>query len=153
MITDRALLRKVAGEHYDDIAAGGASFSLDEVEKALRADGMLDHLREALLAEAVHRVVKSIDQERRRTPEQGEMFGDSEQVLALNAGDRRRRGSCTRPDLVAHLGHVEANAVKVAVAAERERREFELLDPYLLRGLTHAEAVAAYAADHPEGAA
>ena len=149
MNEDRALLKKLAAEHYDGLAATGGSFLLADVEATLRRDGMLANLGDALVAEAVHRVVQSIDADRRRS-EQASMFGDGDQVLALASTERRRRGSCRRKELVQHLTHVQANASKVAAAAAREQEEFELLDPYLLRGLTHAEAVAAYAADHPE---
>lgn len=150
MNEDRTLLKKLAAQHYDGIAAGGGSFLLADVEAALTADGMLDHLGDALLAEAVHRVVKQIDSDNRRSVEQPGLFGADDQVLALNAGERRRRGSCRRPQLLQHLEHVQANATKVAAAAQREQKELDLLDEYLLLGLTHADAVAAYAADHPQ---
>lgn len=147
MNENRALLKKLAGEHYDGIADGGGSFVLADVEEALLSDGLLASLGDALLAEAVHRVVQGVDGERRRC-EQSSLFGDEDQVLALAAGERRRRGSCRRVHLLQHLEHVQANLTKVAAAAAREQEELDLLDQYLLRGLTHTEAVAAYVADN-----
>lgn len=146
----KKILRKIAANIYDDHAAGGHQFDLDLVRDRVGAEAANASLGDQLLEMAVNDAVTYVDDNRRTRPEQAEMFGDFDRVLAIGDGRRRRKGSCDRADLAAHIAIVSANVAAVTAAAAKEQSEYAQLLPYLTDGTTYEEAVAAWRAEHPE---
>lgn len=153
MSEDRALLRKLLREHYETAVASGTDFDLDDVVAAAMADPGIAALEQAIHAEACRSGIKSIDDNRRKRDDQLTLFGDPDQVVALPDNKRRRKGSCGVREITEHLAFVTTNAAKVNAAVAREQREAGMLMPYMAGGALWEEAMAAYAADHPEDVA
>lgn len=147
----RKLLRKIAAEMYDQVAENGDEFDLDFVRSLVVSDEAALGLGKQLLEVAAEAAVDYVDQSRRSRPEQTEMFGDMDRVLAIGDGRRKRKGSCKAEDYAAHMQIVAANVASVTAAAAREQDEYARLLPYLARGMNGDEAAAAWRADNPEG--
>lgn len=139
----KKILRKIAADAYDVVAEGGDEFDLDFIRSLVVNDETARSLGQQLLEVAADHAVKSIDESRRSRPEQTEMFGDMDRVLAIGEGRRRRKGTCGARDYSAHMQIVATNAALVSAAAAREQEEYARLLPHLTAGLTVAEAVAA----------
>ena len=146
------MLGKIVREAYDRRAESGDEFTIEEVVEDVLEDPTLDSVSVGLIEEAVAGKVRSVDRSRtNRDDAQGVLFGDCEQIIPLGEGRRRRKGSLTAADVLAHLALVEENLRAVQAAADLERREAEALLPYMLeRNLVWEQAVEAYLDDHPE---
>lgn len=113
----------------------------------------LQSFRQTVYEDAVDGIAAKVDRLATRgarpgAPGQQEMFdlcGD----YALGDDHRIAKRYALFRHIVTHLDLVDRNAAAVAAAAKRERDEFDRLRPYLERGNTKAQAVAAWQADHP----
>lgn len=141
------LLAKIVAETYDAMVASGEHINLADVVALVAQDPALEGRSRDFFIAAVDGAVKKIDDRRRQPPEQPSLLGDFDQVLALGEGVRRRRGSCDRDDIAAHMTLVMENASRVAEAASREQKRYALLLPYLNEGLTYEQAAARYEAE------
>lgn len=146
-----SLLAKLVREHYDDLAESGEEFTLEDVAAAVRADPALDSASEDIVDEAIAGRVRQVDKRRTNESltEQQSIFGDSNQVVPLGEGRRRRRGSMGLTDTIMHLALVDENERQIQEAAERERRRIKELLPYLkAEPITWDVAVMLWERDH-----
>jgi hypothetical protein len=145
-------LTKIVREHYEERAESGDEFGLDEIEQAVHDDPALDSVTDELVEAAIAGAVRRVDDARTKAnTEQLTMFGDSDQVVPIGEGRRRRRGSLRADNALKHLALVDENEAQVIAAAAKERGRVRSLLPYLTAApIDWDEAVRRYETDHPE---
>lgn len=151
---NNSLLSKIVREAYDRRADSGEEFTLADVIADILDDPTLDSVTGELVEAAVAGRVKQVDKQRTdRDQSQEVLFGDSDQVVPLGEGRRRRKGSLRLPDVLAHLALVDENKRNVIRAAELEEAEATRLLPYMrAHNVTWERAVVMYLEEHPEEA-
>lgn len=145
-------LTKIVREHYEQRAGSGDEFNLEEIKEAVIDDPALDSVTDELVDAAVSGAVRRVDDARTKAnTEQLAMFGDSDQVVPIGEGRRRRRGSLRADNALQHLALVDENEAQVIAAAAKERDRVRALLPYLTaEPIDWDEAVRRYEQDHPE---
>lgn len=148
-------LKKLAAEAYDAAVERPDHFTVDELTEQFTSD-LLRRLDDEtgvihdLITFTARSMIDQIDKNRTRADPQESLLDCLDRPVAIGGGERVARRHMRDLDWAAHMAHVNGNAARVTAAASKENARYSALLPYLSTGVTTADAVAGWQADHPD---